>query len=477
MTTITSAASRRTTRSLSVTAATAALLAGAFGGVAAAEDARVNDMSFEIQSPYQGAIIRVTSTDGQRWDTIQRDAKVSFNAVMRVDTASPGYVEKVGIFLGKCTNTECANHTRVFAERPNTRDYNESRMIDVPLEKLLDSAPNAFAAKNYKQQILDLCNHNRTDARTPHQPLLDVDASFSVNTRKSVLAPDPVEVLPEGQEISFNGGDHTRHDTFQVVLKCEAASRSTADGTGRNREPHRTKQTRQDIDLFLSTYRIPESGPRGTTCAPLKVTTRIGTSEAGPVSVKLWRQVNGGPITSEQKQMHAMALGGGKFGDDWSKFEHFGKTTTIQYKAEMLGGTFAPSTEWKSITIHCNGDYAPPQSNANPDTSVPPRGKPTGELNPPLAHCKASKRGSAAPCHKTAQLPDKRQQLAEQKRKEAAAHKRLAAKDAELRRREAALKIANVRRQEAMQHHELRRPMPFGRFGAFGGGMRRGFFR
>ena len=56
--------------------------------------------------------------------------------------------------------------------------------------------------------------------------------------------------------------------------------------------------------------------------------------------------------------MTPTALGGGKFGDDWNKFEHFTQTTTVQYKAEMLGGTFAPSTPWKSITIHCNGDFA-----------------------------------------------------------------------------------------------------------------------
>ena len=74
-----------------------------------AEDARVNSMSFELQSPYQGAVVSVTSSNGWKsWDTIQRGAKISFNAVMQVDTAYPGYVERVGIWLGKCTNTECA---------------------------------------------------------------------------------------------------------------------------------------------------------------------------------------------------------------------------------------------------------------------------------------------------------------------------------------------------------------------------------
>jgi hypothetical protein len=475
MTTITSAASRRirTARSLFVTAATAALLAGAFGGVAAAEDARVNSMSFDIQSPYQGAVITVVSTNnGSSWNEIVRGAKISFNAIMQVDTAHPGYVDRLGVFLGKCTNTECANHTRVFVATPASRDYNASKMINVSLEQLIDSAPNAFSAKNYKQQILDLCNNGRSDAKTPHQELLSVDASFSVNTRKGISI-DPTEVSQDGQ-VAFNGGDHTLHDSFLVVIRCEA----TRESERPEKEPKRVPPVaKNEIDLFLSSYQVPQSGPRGTTCAPLKVTTRIGTGKAGAVNVKLWRQVNGGPITSETKQMHAAALGGNKFGDNWSKFEQFSKTTTVQYKAEMLDDTFAPSTPWKSITIHCNGDYAPPQSNANPDTSVPPRGRPQVELPPtvtppPLCGTKAAKVRGSAPCIKVAPLPDKRKQWAEQKRKEAAA------KAAELRRREAALKVANARQQEALRRqHELRRPMHFGRVGMFGGGLRRGFFR
>ena len=126
-----------------------------------------------------------------------------------------------------------------------------------------------------------------------------------------------------------------------------------------------------------------QHGPSGTQCKPLKVTTRVATDKAGPVNVKLWRQVNGGAISGEQKQMQAEALGGGKFGDDWTQVEHFTQTTTVQYKAEVLGGTFGPSTKWKSITIHCNGDFAPPQSNANPDNRNPPSGKPQNEARVP----------------------------------------------------------------------------------------------
>jgi hypothetical protein len=418
--------------------ATVLLATSSFGALAVAEDARVKEMRFDVSSPYQAAIVNVTSTDGSRWDTIQ-PGNIGFHAIMRVDTAFPGYVERVGIFLGKCTNTGCAGNPRVFASEPMVRDYNHSANVSFPVDKLKVAAPSVFGGR-YEETMLKLCNTGYSDARTPHTKYLGVDASFSVNTREK-HGNLPVSEVTEG-ELAFNGGDHTRHGVFLVQLNCVATSMNSANPKP---DPHRTRVTVGDLDLFLSTYAIPQgsqSGPGGTQCKPLKITTRIGTDKAGPVNVKLWRQVNGGPITSESKAMSAEALGGGKFGDDWNKFEHFTKTTTVQYKAEVLGGTFAPSTPWKSITIHCNGDYAAPQSNANPDNR-PPAGKPDREVKLPPAvmpPCIGDKaRGTA--CRKTAELPDKRRQAAERLRKaklEAAERRRKAA-DAMMRRRQAAL--------------------------------------
>ena len=190
---------------------------------------------------------------------------------------------------------------------------------------------------------------------------MPVDASMSANTRKAATM---LGFIPPEVGAGFAGGDVNRTDQFEIQVECVPVVKTSK--SEHKPDPHRTKVDVQNIDLFLSTYQVTESGPRGTTCKPLKVTTRIGTDKAGPKNVKLWRQVNGGLITSEEKQMHAEAAGDGKFGDDWNKFEHFTKTTTVQYKAEILGGTFAPSTPWKSITIHCNGDFAPTTNNNNP---------------------------------------------------------------------------------------------------------------
>ena len=454
MTAITTAPRRmhgKLTRTLLTGVAAATLASCAFGTRAIAEDAHVNSMTFDVSSPYQMAVVNVASSDGKRWDTIL-PGNVGFHAIMRVDTRHPGYVERVGIFLGKCTNTGCASNPRVFFDWPGARDYNRSADVTFSVDKLKAAAPSIFG-QPYGETILAECNKGLTTggATTPHTKLIAADASFSVNTRKSVGTPTPGEVVEDEESQPFNGGDHTRHGAFLVKIECLATAKTAEQPPN---DPHRTKVTVQDIDLFLSTYAVPETGPRGTTCKPLKVTTRIGTDKAGAVNVKLWRQVNGGPITSEEKQMHAAALGGAKFGDDWNKFEHFTQTTTVQYKAEILGGAFAPSTPWKSITIHCNGDFASPQSNANPDN----RGKPQVNLPPtivtplpPACGTRAAKVRGSAPCVKTAQLPDKRKEAAEQKRK--------AALKAEMQRREAALKTAEMQRRQ-----EMHRPHHPGRF-------------
>jgi hypothetical protein len=357
----------------------AVLLAGTTSAIA--EDAHVNEMTFEVETGWNQAVINVTSSDGLKWDQIV-PGQVGFWTHMHVETRWPGYVEKAGIFLGACENTQCGNgFPRIFAEFVGQRDYNRQKnsaflTTDIPV------STSGIAVVPYGDQILARCNEGHADASQPHSFNLPMTLSFTVNTRKDIAQLEPNEVT-EG-EFPFNGGDHTRTAQMLVQVNCVATSRTTENP---NPDPHRTKREVKKIDLFLTTFAQPASSPRGpsgTQCKPLKVTTRIETDKAGPINVKLWRRVNNGPITSEVKQMDASALGGGKFGDDWNKIENVTQTTTFQYMAEVLGGTFAPETPWKDITIHCNGDFAPTTSDANPDNSLPPAGnpKPNGPRNP-----------------------------------------------------------------------------------------------
>lgn len=378
MTQIAHSSRRRRTRMLLAGTMTALLVACSFGAPAKAEDARIDEAVFDAQSTFFAAIVQVKN-DGEKWTHVL-PGSVGFDAHLKVETKGRGFVEQVGVWLGECdgNRNECGSYPRVLHELPMQRDYEVNRSLSFPVEKLLEARSGAIG---YRDLIINRCNAR--PATEPHSFKMTIDATFSANTRKGTDNDDkyPVEVGS-----GFNGGDVTRHDTFDINVDCLGPPRTSADRNP-DSDPHRTKITAKSIDLFLTTFAIPngaEHGPSGTQCKPLKVTTRIGTDKAGPVNVKLWRQVNGGAITGEAKQMQATALGGNKFGDDWNEVEHFTQTTTVQYKAEVLGGTFAPSTKWKSITIHCNGDYAPPQSNANPDNGTRPNGKPKEEARVPV---------------------------------------------------------------------------------------------
>jgi hypothetical protein len=447
-------------RTLFAGVAAATLATGALSTIAEAEDARIDEVIFDVTPTPFAAIVKVTSNNGEKWTSIQ-PTEIAFDARIKIDTKGSGYIEQYAVFLGACSNPSCGAHPKLLWETVLLRDMDRSGTIRLS-SSLLQEVDSGMG-NSYATAIINRCNTRPvTEAHGFRRP---VDASMSANTRKAAAVS---QFLPPEVGSPFAGGDVNRTDQFEIQVECVPVTRSST--VERKPDPHRTKVDVQNIDLFLSTYAVPETGPRGTTCKPLKVTTRIGTDKAGPKNVKLWRQVNGGPITSESKQMHAEALGDGKFGDDWNKFEQFTKTTTVQYKAEILGGTFAPSTPWKSITIHCNGDYAPPPNTSNPD-NTPPRGRPQAELPPtivtppPLCGTKAAKVRGSTPCIKTAPLPDKRQQWADQKRKQQAAEekRKSAAREAELRRREAALNSA-----ELQQRQQIHRPMLFGRFGGPG---------
>ncbi len=360
---------RRHIRTLSGSVAFAALVWMSMPQ-ASAENANIKSMTFNVLTPYKENTVNVSSSDGAKWDTIV-PGEVKFWADMNVDTRWPGYVQDAGLFLGTCVDTGCGQGSPlIFYENAMERDYHRAQYISFATSKFQISSIIPAPAP-YGDEMLRRCNEKlQPDGATkPHSFDMAVAVAFSVNTRKGAGDLGPAEV-GGAEDHAWGGGDETRHGVFFAHVECLASSRSTADPTP---DPHRNKITAENIELFVATMALPDPSPRGVDCKPVKVTTRITTDKAGPVNVKQWRQVNGGPITSETRQMAATAQGGGSFGDDWVKLEQFTKTTTVQYKAEVLGGTFAPSTQWKSVTVHCNGNYAAPTSDANPDNRTPPR--------------------------------------------------------------------------------------------------------
>src|SRR6187399_1779763 len=126
MTTITTAASRRTLRHLTRTlfaGAATTLLLGALSAQAN-DDARLDDVAFHTSSQHLAARLKVVSTNGgTSWNTIVEGQQLGFGAHTKINTKGYGYVERVGIFLGVCNGSGCGQNPRVHFEAPQVRDY------------------------------------------------------------------------------------------------------------------------------------------------------------------------------------------------------------------------------------------------------------------------------------------------------------------------------------------------------------------
>jgi hypothetical protein len=241
-------------RALLAGAATTLLAACSLGGLARAEDAGIKEALFDAQSTFFAAIVKVAN-DGEKWTTVV-PGNVGFDAHLKVDTKWPGYVERIGVWLGDCSGGGCGSNPNILQEDPMQRDYDVNRSLSFPVEKLLETRSGAT---NYHDLIINRCNTR--PATEPHGFMMTIDATFSANTRKATHESgfSPTEVGAR-----FNGGDVTRHDTFEISVDCLATSRTSANSS---RDPHRTQAGAQDIDLFLTTFQVPEHGPRGTTCS------------------------------------------------------------------------------------------------------------------------------------------------------------------------------------------------------------------
>ena len=112
----------------------------------------------------------------------------------------------------------------------------------------------------------------------------------------------------------------------------------------------------ESVKLFLTTYQNSQPGSNpGTVCPSLKVTSRAEANQAGPVTMRIWRQKDGGPITSDVQQAWASfnAAKNGYFAT-YEKWEDVGTTSYFQFMTEIVENSpFAPSDGWKDITVHC----------------------------------------------------------------------------------------------------------------------------
>ena len=119
--------SRRTrgklARTLLAGVAAATLATGALSAVAHAEEenARIDDVIFDVTPTPFAAIVKVISNNGEKWNLIQ-PSEIAFDARIKIDTKGSGYIEQYAVFLGACTNPSCGSHPKVLWEGVMLRD-------------------------------------------------------------------------------------------------------------------------------------------------------------------------------------------------------------------------------------------------------------------------------------------------------------------------------------------------------------------
>jgi len=355
----------------------AAMLAAA---PAFAEQANIKSMSFDTEGYY--AQIHVISTDGTKWNKL-KSGSVAFSGDMHLDTRWPGYVGEVAIVLGSCGPGQCWAYPKIWNGLADSRDYDHTEIVGFNTS-IIPISTDGIAIVPHGDQILARCNeHLQADGPTRSYSFSHTfNATFAAETGK-ILDMDNTIYEAHAEPLHTIDESHTAHGTFQVAVTCDPVIKSPTDDVAVDFGDFDVT----GVKLFLTTFQPghPGSNP-GTVCPGFRVISRAQANQAGPVTMRLWRQKDGGPITSEVQQAWA-SYDAGKNGyfATWEKWEDVGTTSWYQFRTEIVDDSvFPPFDGWKEITVHCTGagggglaplpqndpDLPPPQASWQGDVAV-----------------------------------------------------------------------------------------------------------
>ncbi|MCV3242454.1 hypothetical protein [Mesorhizobium sp. ZC-5] len=342
------------TSSIRNSAAVLALVAAAFAATPAAalsDSAKLKSMSFNVEADH--GIIRVISTDGEKWDKLKAGA-VALDASFSINTKWPGFVQTATIRLGSCGGMSCFSFPQLWFKNIEERDYSGSAITGFQTSLLPISSSDGIAINPAADAILSRCNeHLQADGPTKSYSFTqEMYATLAIDTDESLnmnfIHNQPDEVGGPSQTAI----DHTDSDAFSVNVICEPVIKSPVSDLKHDFGEFDV----ENVKLFLTTYQSNQPGSNpGTVCPALKVTSRAEANQAGPVTMRIWRQKDDGPITSEVKQAWASfdAAKNGYFAT-YEKWEDVGTTSYFQFKTEIVeAGPFGPFDGWKDITVHC----------------------------------------------------------------------------------------------------------------------------
>jgi hypothetical protein len=320
--------------------------------VFANEVAKVKSMSFDAYSATSP--IHVISTDGKTWNKL-KSGPVGFSGKMNLNLRWPGFVERVAVVLGACGGDACEVMPRVWDEGIGARDWSGTRQFSFDPGLIPLGGADSIAPLPEGHEYISECNrHLQPDGPTKgHSFNSSMRATFVADTGIShaihlVTESDPSGYFP-------NRIDHWRRSGFNVQIVCDPLLKAKTSDISIDQGEFKPEK----IKLFLATFQGGgNDGPNpATTCRGLRVTTRVETSRAGGVDIRLWRQEGKGPITSEFRSAWASydPVKNSYFAD-FVHSEKFDATTLLQFMAEVAGNSFAPSTQWKDIVIRCTSN-------------------------------------------------------------------------------------------------------------------------
>lgn len=358
--------SRRRATAIGVLLATTAMAAAC--APALAENASVKSMSIKAYNATQE--LHVISTDGKTWNAF-KSGQVPFSADLSINTRGRGYVHNVGVALGHCGGDQCLSFPMLFGKFIIKRDWSGKANMAFAGNALPVSDQDSIAISPEGGEILSACNAQlASDGPTrKHEFTKTMTATFFANTDKiDFLSYIAIEV---GESPFPASNDEWRHDTFNVKVVCDPVKQLPGQDVAAPQPDFKPI----GVKLFLATFKGGNNNGTNPAakCPALKVTTRVQASKAGGVDVRLWRKQGNGQATSTFKSAYASfdAKKNGYFAD-FVHTEKFDATTYLQFMAEAQGGTFAPSTPWKDITVHCTGAGGGGLANDMPNTGKDP---------------------------------------------------------------------------------------------------------
>ncbi|MER8518263.1 hypothetical protein NKJ73_25675 [Mesorhizobium sp. M0074] len=257
--------------------------------------------------------------------------------------------------LGVCGPGQCQAFPPIWSASPLSRDYDHQENFSFDPSIIPLSSNTGIAVVPDGDEIIAKCNqHLQADGPTKSYSFTHTfHASFSAATDTALDMDNAVSEVQGGSwPHPLYGSHYAEHGSFDVQIVCDAVVKPKVQDIATDFGEFDVN----DVRLFLTTYQSnqPGSAP-GTVCPSLRVTSRAQANQAGPVTMRIWRQKDGGPITSEVQQAWASydAAKNGYFAL-YEKWEDVGATAYFQYKTEIVGNDpFEPFDGWKDITVHC----------------------------------------------------------------------------------------------------------------------------